>query len=64
LIAHVDHVVPGHGPVLAAADATELLDEDVSYIRSLSERPHETDLPSGRRSKHQRALHAANLPAL
>jgi glyoxylase-like metal-dependent hydrolase (beta-lactamase superfamily II) len=64
LLDAVDHVVPGHGPVLAAADATELLDEDVSYIRSLAERPHETDLPSGRRSKHQRALHAANIAAL
>jgi len=64
LLAQVDHVVPGHGPVLTAADATELLDEDVSYIRSLGESPHEADLPSGRRSKHQRALHAANLAAL
>ena len=42
----------------------ELLDEDVSYIRSLRDRPQETDLPSGRRSKQQRALHAANLAAL
>jgi glyoxylase-like metal-dependent hydrolase (beta-lactamase superfamily II) len=64
LTAVADHVVPGHGPVLAAADALELLDEDVSYIRSLRERPQETELPSKRRSKQQRALHAANLAAL
>jgi glyoxylase-like metal-dependent hydrolase (beta-lactamase superfamily II) len=64
LITEVERVVPGHGPVLAAADATELLDEDVSYIRSVRDRPQETDLPSGRRSKQQRALHAANLATL
>lgn len=64
LMGQVDHVVPGHGPVLSATDALGLLDEDVSYIRSLSERPQETDLPEGRRSKQQRVLHAANLAAL
>ncbi len=64
LLEQAEHVVPGHGPVLTATDALKLRDEDVSYIRSLRDRPHETELPPGRRSKKQRELHAANLAAL
>jgi glyoxylase-like metal-dependent hydrolase (beta-lactamase superfamily II) len=64
LLGEVHHVVPGHGPVLTAGDAATLLDEDVSYISSLRERPHEAELPAGRRSRRQRELHAANLAAI
>ncbi len=64
LLGEVDHVVPGHGPVLTAPAALGLLDEDVSYMGSLREHPDGAELPPGRRSKKQRELHAANLAAL
>jgi hypothetical protein len=53
-------VVPGHGPILDAQKAAQVLDEDVAYLRALSERGAQAELPDGRRSPEMRAIHARN----
>jgi glyoxylase-like metal-dependent hydrolase (beta-lactamase superfamily II) len=55
-----EHVVPGHGPVLDRAAALALLEEDVGYLQALRERGADAELPSGRRTKAQRRVHAEN----
>jgi glyoxylase-like metal-dependent hydrolase (beta-lactamase superfamily II) len=64
LLASVEHVVPGHGPVLDRATAERLLAEDLGYLRALLERGSEAELPPGRRSREMRAIHARNAAAL
>jgi glyoxylase-like metal-dependent hydrolase (beta-lactamase superfamily II) len=64
LSSRVDHVVPGHGPVLDCPRALELLEEDLAYVRSLSEGAGEAKLPAGRRGASHRRQHEANLAAL
>ena len=64
LVARAAHVVPGHGPVLEPERALRVLEEDLSYLRSLRERGEAAELPDGRRSAAQRRLHAANAAAL
>jgi glyoxylase-like metal-dependent hydrolase (beta-lactamase superfamily II) len=61
IVAEVEHVVPGHGPVLDHARALAVLDEDRAYLNALGERGEEAELPPGRRSKAQRELHAQNV---
>jgi glyoxylase-like metal-dependent hydrolase (beta-lactamase superfamily II) len=61
LVAQAEHVVPGHGPVLACSRALAVLEEDLVYLRSLSQRGAETELPAGRQTRAQRAQHTANL---
>jgi glyoxylase-like metal-dependent hydrolase (beta-lactamase superfamily II) len=61
LIRSAKHVVPGHGPVLDGERATAILEEDVAYLMDLRARGAESELPEGRRSKAQRAIHAANV---
>jgi glyoxylase-like metal-dependent hydrolase (beta-lactamase superfamily II) len=60
----VEHVVPGHGPVLDSAAALALLEEDVAYLQALREQGAEAELPAGRRSKAQRHIHAQNVRAI
>ncbi len=64
LIAAVEHVVPGHGPILDAARAGRVLDEDLLYLRALAESGAEAELPEGRRSREMRAIHARNVAQL
>ncbi len=64
LLEGVEHVVPGHGPVLPGARALSVLEEDLLYLRSLNGSPASAELPPGRRSKKQRELHAANIGLL
>ncbi len=64
LLAGIEHVVPGHGPVLDSAGAERLLAEDLGYLRALLERGSEAELPPGRRSREMRAIHARNAAAL
>jgi glyoxylase-like metal-dependent hydrolase (beta-lactamase superfamily II) len=59
-----EHVVPGHGPVTDGVRALAVLDEDVAYLKQLRERGAEAELPGGRRSRQQRALHAENVAAI
>jgi glyoxylase-like metal-dependent hydrolase (beta-lactamase superfamily II) len=64
LAARATHVVPGHGPVLDGERALEILEEDVAYLKALGELGAEAALPDGRRTAHQRAVHAQNVAAL
>jgi glyoxylase-like metal-dependent hydrolase (beta-lactamase superfamily II) len=61
LVARAEHVVPGHGPVLDRERALAVLDEDLAYLASLRARGAEAELPAGRRTKAQQALHAENV---
>jgi glyoxylase-like metal-dependent hydrolase (beta-lactamase superfamily II) len=64
LLRDVDHVVPGHGPVLDGDQALAVLEEDTAYLRALGERGERAELPAGRRGEAQRRRHAANVSAL
>jgi glyoxylase-like metal-dependent hydrolase (beta-lactamase superfamily II) len=61
LVAHAEHVVPGHGPTAAGHSALDVLDEDLAYLRALDERGEAAELPRGRRTREQRRLHEANV---
>jgi glyoxylase-like metal-dependent hydrolase (beta-lactamase superfamily II) len=64
VVGGVEHVVPGHGPVLDSAAALAVLEEDVGYLQALRERRTEAELPTGRRTKAQRRIHAQNVSAI
>jgi glyoxylase-like metal-dependent hydrolase (beta-lactamase superfamily II) len=55
------HVVPGHGPTLAGERGRAVLEEDLAYLRALSERGAEAELPAGRRTSFQRRQHGENV---
>jgi glyoxylase-like metal-dependent hydrolase (beta-lactamase superfamily II) len=59
LLESAQHVVPGHGPVLAADRALAVLEEDAGYMRGLV-RGEDAELPPGRSSASHRRTHAAN----
>ncbi len=63
LVSCAEHVVPGHGAVCPASRALALLEQDLDYLHALGGLGA-AELPPGRRSAHQRALHQANLAAL
>jgi glyoxylase-like metal-dependent hydrolase (beta-lactamase superfamily II) len=60
LVEQADHVVPGHGGPIDAAQALAILREDRAYLEALA-RGEDPALPIARRSKAQRAIHAKNL---
>jgi glyoxylase-like metal-dependent hydrolase (beta-lactamase superfamily II) len=60
LLERVEHVVPGHGPVLDRVRALEILQQDLQYLLALQQRGSEAELPSGRRSAAQRHAHEQN----
>ncbi|HUB73702.1 MAG TPA: MBL fold metallo-hydrolase [Solirubrobacteraceae bacterium] len=64
LLERAEHVVPGHGPVIDRERAGVLLEEDMAYLLALREHGAEAQLPQGRRSRQQRAVHARNVEAL
>ncbi len=64
LLAETDHVVPGHGPVIDGARALGILEQDLAYLGELAGRGPEADLPEGRRTRLQRAVHARNVDTL
>lgn len=61
LVGRAEHVVPGHGPVLDGPCALAVLEEDLAYLLALEEHGADVQLPTGRRTKAQRRLHAENL---
>jgi glyoxylase-like metal-dependent hydrolase (beta-lactamase superfamily II) len=63
LVARVEHVVPGHGPVLDGDHARTLLREDARYLRAVAEQGAAAELPAGRRGGAQRRLHLENVAA-
>jgi glyoxylase-like metal-dependent hydrolase (beta-lactamase superfamily II) len=64
LLAGVEHVVPGHGPILQGEGAGAVLDEDLAYLCSLRERGENAELPPVRRRPADRQLHVRNVAAL
>ncbi len=64
LISTAEHLVPGHGPIADRRQAAELLDEDAAYLNELRRLGAGAELPAGRRSRQQRAIHAANARAI
>jgi len=60
-IACVEHVVPGHGPIMARERALELLEEDVAYLRALRERGEQAELQQGRQRPADKRLHEENV---
>jgi glyoxylase-like metal-dependent hydrolase (beta-lactamase superfamily II) len=64
LVQQAEHVVPGHGRVSDGARALVVLEEDVAYLNELRERGMDAELPVGRRSRQQRAIHLENVRAL
>ncbi len=64
LLRDAEHVVPGHGPVLGAAAALAVLEEDAGYLRELAERGDGARLPGSRRGAAQQRLHRENVATL
>jgi len=64
LIDACEQVVPGHGPILRAADALEVVTEDRTYLQALRELGAEAQLPAARRTRAQQRVHAENAAAL
>lgn len=62
-VAASEHVVPGHGPAIAAQHALAILDEDLAYLQRLRTGAL-AELPPGRRSRQQRTLHESNVAAV
>ncbi len=61
LVSAASHVVPGHGPVLDSERAAAVLKEDIAYLSALRDTRAAAELPEGRRTRAQRAIHAANV---
>lgn len=58
-------VIPGHGAPMDRDNARRVLEQDVAYLRALSDGGGgDALLPEHRRSPHQREIHAANLATL
>ncbi|HVR05110.1 MAG TPA: MBL fold metallo-hydrolase [Solirubrobacteraceae bacterium] len=64
LVERATHVVPGHGPALNTERALTVLAEDLGYLDRLDAGDADAELPSGRRTRAQRARHAANVALL
>jgi glyoxylase-like metal-dependent hydrolase (beta-lactamase superfamily II) len=61
LVEAAETVVPGHGSPHSRATALRILDEDVDYLDALERGEPRPELPDGRDSPRQRAIHADNL---
>ncbi len=64
LVRRFEHVVPGHGPAIDGARARDVCEQDAVYLRALRARGSEAELPEGRRSRGQRAIHEHNVAQL
>jgi glyoxylase-like metal-dependent hydrolase (beta-lactamase superfamily II) len=64
LLAHAEHVVPGHGAMMDGARALGVLEEDVAYVSELRRLGAHAELPASRRSRQQRRLHGENVRVL
>lgn len=60
LVAQAQFVVPGHGPALGSEQALTVLGEDLAYLEALGALGASAELPDGRRSRAQRAIHGEN----
>jgi glyoxylase-like metal-dependent hydrolase (beta-lactamase superfamily II) len=64
LLGRIEHVVPGHGPVLDRERAAATCEEDLAYLRALGSRGERAELPGARRNNANRARHAQNVAVL
>jgi glyoxylase-like metal-dependent hydrolase (beta-lactamase superfamily II) len=64
VIAQAEWVVPGHGAPVSAGRAQELGGEDDAYLERLVRDPAAAELPPGRRTATQRAIHTANVASV
>ncbi len=64
LVESVETVVPGHGSPHDREAALRILDEDFAYLDALERGDERPELPDGRDTAGQRAIHAENLAAL
>jgi glyoxylase-like metal-dependent hydrolase (beta-lactamase superfamily II) len=64
LLAGVEQVVPGHGPVLDGARALEILAEDLAYLDALEQDGAGAQLPQSRRRPAHRRQHERNVAKL
>ena len=64
LLSDVEHVIPGHGPVLSCERALAVLERDRAYLEDLKRRGEGAQLPARLRTRAQHELHMANLAAL
>ncbi|HTD07580.1 MAG TPA: MBL fold metallo-hydrolase [Solirubrobacteraceae bacterium] len=64
LIAVVDHVVPGHGPVLERDRALAALEGDRAYLTALGKLGQQAELPPGRKAAGDRRAHTQNVERL
>jgi glyoxylase-like metal-dependent hydrolase (beta-lactamase superfamily II) len=60
LVESAEHVVPGHGPVLAPDRGLAILEEDAAYLDALAAHGGRAGLPPGRNTAFQRRLHGEN----
>src|SRR3954469_8173830 len=61
LVEACETIVPGHGAPHDRERALRIIDEDVDYLAALERGDERVDLPAGRNTKRQRAIHAENL---
>jgi glyoxylase-like metal-dependent hydrolase (beta-lactamase superfamily II) len=61
LVEECETVVPGHGAPHDRERALRIIDEDVDYLDALERGDERVNLPAGRDTKRQRAIHAENL---
>jgi glyoxylase-like metal-dependent hydrolase (beta-lactamase superfamily II) len=61
LVAGAATVIPGHGAPMETQQASQILAEDLAYVRALGDDAHATRLPDGRRTARQRQIHADNV---
>jgi len=64
LVEVAETVVPGHGAPADGEGARRRLEEDLAYLGALERGDERPDLPAGRATRRQRALHAENLAVL
>jgi glyoxylase-like metal-dependent hydrolase (beta-lactamase superfamily II) len=57
-------VIPGHGAPIPGEQAAGILAQDLAYIQALRDQGAGAPLPDGRRTRHQRQIHADNVARL
>ena len=64
VLGNVEHVVPGHGKPITAEKASEILEEDRTYLQALATEGEEAALPGDRNTPVQAELHLANVSSV
>jgi glyoxylase-like metal-dependent hydrolase (beta-lactamase superfamily II) len=64
LVEAAEAIVPGHGAPHDSAKALQILDEDLEYLDALDRGDAKPNLPPGRDTKRQQAIHRENVERL